>query len=258
MRFLASPMLIAALLGGACVSSEPDDHAQAEGQEARFYDIFIDVGGATGFTARLPAPDGRTFDRQEAFFAALPSIQEAAQARGLSVRFTPGENMLDDFRASQWAGRIAASAPAAPTSPGGTGQSVQPLVSMLPGGFTISIDDTWRVGYVYGCIRRNAYHKSFRLHWSPPWSRSGTQLMNIHVAQWIDRGQRCYGIYESVSLATFCPPCIPRDWNFATQAYGSVRDQVYGAIVAAGVGAATAAVIANIATPVLVTLPAGL
>jgi hypothetical protein len=93
--------------------------------------------------------------------------------------------------------------------------------------------------YVAGCVRSNAYRVALHLN------RYSSQVFDLHLATYNRNGYRCFGAYESVRRVVNWCTCSP-------VSYSQVKDIIYGALLAVGISASIAAIIATYATPVAI------
>lgn len=202
--------------------------------------ISVDRDGANGFRATLP--DGTVYTDPELYAEQVPGALADALANNQRVLFAAGPTIAADLD------RVFDTAPetSSPTQSDSIstrdgpefGQVAQPLGFALPGGyyFSMSVATTRWVG---GCVSRDCTPGfAIRLH------RNGTQLWDMHGGTYVSGGRVCIGLYESQSR--WC-----RNWCSPT--YSQVRNAIYSAAIAAGIGAATAWVIAQAVTPVVMT-----
>ena len=102
----------------------------------------------------------------------------------------------------------------------------------------VGIHTSW-LGGGRDCIRRTVPHVSFIIN-----RQGGGVVTDIHIASWVESGRRCVAIYVS-----------PQGWcrkNCNIPRYDDIKNWLTTALVAIGISASVAAIMATILTPIAV------
>ena len=187
------------------------------------YVIHLDENAPSGFRAILP--DGKVFTDPEAYARYVPTITQQIVNEGSNISFRVGNRSCDESQMS--------------SSDYGSMSQCLNGGGHLPLGyyFSFQISGTKPIG---GCVKATCNPGgALRLH------RNGNQLWDMHIGRFVRNGRTCLGMYESQS--GWCiSPCGPT--------YNDLRQGLYNAVIAVGVAASSAWLMAQAMAPVL--LPA--
>jgi hypothetical protein len=96
--------------------------------------------------------------------------------------------------------------------------------------------------FIGSCISRNVWHVGIMVS---KYKSKNIPLVNIHFCGWKQNGKICYGIYNSGSSKSFC-------WTKCSPKIKDITKGVSQALVAVGLTAATAYMVAEVLTPLAI------